>query len=604
MEWKPRSGLQYRAINVGVTNRRLIQVRWGIGGLILAGTLVLSRFFNLPLPLTPLLLLGSIILIYNIFFYVISCRTEDCETKIDQIQRLIILQVLLDWVSMAFFLHFTGGITSPAIPIFLIHLLVITILLPDSSPLLYLGLVIGVVVIIAALEGWGIWAHYTIMPALAGNIHQNPIYVLGQIVFFSTAAGVMVMLASAIMKRLRIHERQLEGLLITSQTVSSTLKLSEVLEHLVVSAAQALSVRSASIRLLDATGENLRMEAATGLSDSYRSKGPVQVSRSLIDREALGGRTALIHNAASDNRFQYRDQVLAEGIKSVLVAPISGRKGVLGVLRVYSHQEARFGEEEVDYVQAIAAQGGIAIENAMAHASLQEEEQARNTFIRTVTHELRAPVAGAQSLVRILDAGLAGPIGEKQQSILQRVSRRLDFLQELINDLLTLASSSSHFQIQPEPTALLPVLRLVLEDFRPLASEKGIFLELDGIEPEWMVWAGEDTLKTIFTNLVGNAVKYTHEGGSVRLESSADQSSVSIRVSDTGIGIPENDLANLWKDFYRASNARSAGIQGTGLGLSIVKRLIENVDGRIRVQSKEGEGTAFTVTLRRVKNEG
>jgi len=600
MDWKPRSGLQYRAMNVAATNKRLIQVRWGIGGLILGGTLILTFFFSLPLPPTPLLLLGSIILIYNIFFYVISCRSVDCESKMEKTQRLIILQVLLDWVAMAFFLHFTGGITSPATPIFLIHLLVITILLPDSSPVLYLALVIGVVVLIAALEGWEIWEHYTVIPALACDVYKDPVYVLGQIVFFSTAAGVMVMLASAIMKRLRIHERQLEGLLITSQTVSSTLKLPEVLEHLVVSAARALNVSSASIRLLDATGENLRMEADTGLSDTYRSKGPVQVSRSLIDREALSGHIVLIHNAADDDRFQYKDQILAEGIKSVLVAPISGRAGVLGVLRVYSRKEARFGEDEVDYVQAIAAQGGIAIENAMTHAALQEEEEARSTFIHTVTHELRSPVAGAQSLVRILDAGLAGPIAEKQQSILQRVSRRLDFLQELINDLLTLASSSTHFQHKPEPTALEPMLQMVLDDFRPLAAEKAINLEANGIKPDWSVWAGEDSLKIIFTNLIGNAVKYTQEGGLIRLEASADETSVSVKVSDSGIGIPEEDLVNLWKDFYRASNARTSGIQGTGLGLSIVKRLIENLEGQIRVQSKEGEGTTFTVTLRRV----
>lgn len=594
----PRKGLYGRAARVAATNRRLIRVRWVIGFLVAFGSWAARSILGLLLPLVPLLLLGAVILLYNLIFHVAACRVE---SDLPVCRRMVILQVLLDWAALGLFIHFTGGITSPAVPIFLIHLLVIIMLMPESNPALYMGLVIGLVVLTAVLEWVGVIPHYQILPALPADLHRDPFYVLGQAAFFSTAAGAAVMLVSGIMRRLRMHERQLEGLLDSSRAVSSTLELREVLDQLVESAARALDVRSTSIRLLDSSGENLLMEAWHGLSEEYRTKGKVQVSRSMIDREALSGRTVQIRRIEDDDRLQYPEKIIEEGLHSMVVTPIRGRTGFLGVLRVYSSIVDRFGEEDIEYMEAIAAQGGVAIENAMAHAELKEEEQARSMFVRTVTHELRSPVAGAQSLVRILQAGLAGPIEDKQQDIVGRISRRLDFLQELINDLLALASTSARFHTEPEPVLLEPALSQVIEAIQPVAADKSITLESDEISPEWVVLASDDVLQTVFRNLVGNAVKFTPEGGTVRVEARAELDSIQVQVVDNGIGIPQDEMDNLWEDFFRASNARRKKIGGTGLGLAIVRRMLENVDGRISVQSEEGKGSCFTVTLKRLQ---
>lgn len=599
MDLTPGSRLDSSLTILWETNRRLVLIRWVVGVLVIAGAWILKTAAGISLPVNALFRLALAIYVYNAGVWSVFRRLTLGPLDLRSLSRLVIVQVLMDWGALLFFLHFTGGITSPALPIFIVHMLLITILLPGSPSLLYLSLMIGLIAVSAALEAVGVIPHYRILSFLPEYLYREPAYIFGQLAFLSAASGVSVLLAESIIRRSQRHERRLQGLLSSSRAVSSSLQLCEVLNQLAASAAEALDVPSASIRLLDSTGDNLTLEAAVGLSDEYRAKGMVQVSRSELDNQALSGQTIVIEDTAGDDRLQYRSQVMKEGITSMLVTPIPGRSGFLGVLRVYAHGEVQFTNEDLEYVRAIASQGGLAIENALAHTSLKDEERTRSTFIRTVTHELRSPVAGAQSLVRVLEAGLAGGSEEDQQSILSRVSRRLDFLQELINDLLTFASTDARFLSELELTAVKPALTEVLDQIKPMASEKSVRIETEEMKPEWEVWASEELLRTIFINLVGNAVKFTPQGGTVSIVVEADPGSITFQVIDSGIGIPEKELENLWGEFFRASNAREAGIQGTGLGLAIVKRLVEHAGGQIRVESKEGVGTRFSVRLRR-----
>jgi signal transduction histidine kinase len=386
------------------------------------------------------------------------------------------------------------------------------------------------------------------------------------------------------MSRVRETERQVTALLQTSQAVSSTLSLPDVLQRLARSAALALQVRRASIRLLDETGENIPMVAAYGLSETYQNKGPVSLSRSPLDREAMAGQTIVVHDAPRDPRIQYPKEVAEEGIGSILVVPITGRSRTLGVLRVYSEQADRFAPADVSF--------------AMAHEALQNAERARALFVRTVTHELRAPVSGAQSLLRVLVRGMTGELTPQQGEILDRVETRLQNLMELIHDLLALAASKTvELQEAPRPIPLQESIQHAVELAAQEAGEKQIRLRLEAPGEAILVRATPDGLGQIFGNLVGNAVKYTPQGGKVDVLVSLRSAGAVVTVTDTGMGIPAEDLPHLWEEFFRAGNARRSGIAGTGLGLSIVQRLVETFEGMISVQSAEAQGTTFTVTL-------
>ncbi len=587
--------------DITAASARLVLTRWVAGALVVVLTAAGVRLLHLPLPERDLYLTGGVILFYNavLAWFARRINAPPADDHLRRIRRFVLIQVGLDWLSMAVFLHLTGGITSPAIPLFVIHMLMVSILLPGRLSYVYIALGLVALGTIAGLEASGVLPHITVIASLPAGLERDPVYILAQVSFFAIAAIATVHLATLVMIRLRERERQLSALLATAQAVSSTLSLTDVWAQLARSAARALSCDKASIRVLDETGDQIPMVAAHGLSDAYRAKGVVSLSSSPLDREAMAGRPVLVSNAASDPRIQFPRQVAEEGIGSILVVPIIGRERTLGVLRVYAEAADRFTQYDVGLVQAIARQGAVAMENAMAHDALRKSENARALFVRTVTHELRAPVSGAQSLLRVLLRGMTGEVSEQQRDILNRVTSRLDFLMDLIGDMLALAASkSTELQDRPQPQALQPALRRIVEAYASEADEKQIRLNLSLPPDELQVLATADGLTQIFGNLVGNAIKYTPAGGNVAVRLTRQDNLAAVEIADTGIGIPADDMAHLWEEFYRASNARSSNVRGTGLGLSIVKRLVETFGGSVRVYSVEGRGATFTVSLK------
>jgi two-component system phosphate regulon sensor histidine kinase PhoR len=167
----------------------------------------------------------------------------------------------------------------------------------------------------------------------------------------------------------------------------------------------------------------------------------------------------------------------------------------------------------------------------------------------------------------------------------------------LINDLLDLAAGRSGLKVQEyEPLPLMETVERVVSRVGIQASEKDQTLLVQRPTGDPIVSATEEGLDRIFTNLVGNAVKYTLEGGTVSVTVWKQDRQVAVEVKDTGIGIPAESLPKLFAEFYRAPNAK-AFETGTGLGLVIVKELVESFSGRISVESQEGKGTTFTVHL-------
>jgi two-component system sensor histidine kinase/response regulator len=237
---------------------------------------------------------------------------------------------------------------------------------------------------------------------------------------------------------------------------------------------------------------------------------------------------------------------------------------------------------------------------ALAHAKdeMEKLDQAKSAFMLTIAHELRSPVGGAQSLLRTMTRGIAGDLSDQQRDILKRIEARLDQLMVLINDLLSLASSkSSEIEKPLEAFELKPILQEVVDRFSVEAENKEISLHLEMSDEALLVEATYDGLERIFSNLIGNAIKYTPEKGIVQAHVRQVSDNVEIKISDNGMGIPEGDLLHIWDEFFRAKNARHSGISGTGLGLSIVKQYVERFKGHIEVESSVGRGSCFTVIL-------
>lgn len=227
---------------------------------------------------------------------------------------------------------------------------------------------------------------------------------------------------------------------------------------------------------------------------------------------------------------------------------------------------------------------------------LKELDQMKADFIAMVAHELRAPLAAVEQQLGVVLGRLAGEITEQQERLLGRVKERVKGLLDLIKDLLDLSKIEAGQIIQyKEPLSLSEVIGRVVDLMRPEAERKGIELRFIPSSEETRMVADRNAMEGIFTNLVSNAVKYTPEGGKVWVSLGKEGAFLKATVSDTGVGIPKEDLPKIFDRFYRVKTPRTRQVIGTGLGLSIVKSLVDAHLGRITIESEVGKGTTVTV---------
>ncbi len=245
---------------------------------------------------------------------------------------------------------------------------------------------------------------------------------------------------------------------------------------------------------------------------------------------------------------------------------------------------------------------------AMALAREKEEmerlDQFKTAFMLTVAHELRSPIGSAQSLTKTLLRGLAGELTDQQLEILRRIETKLSNQLELINDLLLLAKSRTYDVEKPlERVSICPLIKRIVEHYAHETENKGHSLMVDLPDEDLAILATEDGLETLVGNLISNAIKYTPERGRIQVKVESRSEMVEINVSDDGIGIPEQDLPRLFKEFFRAKNAKEMDTVGTGLGLSIVRQLVDRFGGAITVRSIEDEGSTFTLRFPRFEDD-
>jgi len=597
----------------------LIRLRWVAGVGVLLITLTVKPVFNIQVPLQPLLITGAALLIYNLCFFLVERQLKRNLASPETYLRLGLWQVALDWLAMTLLIHFSGGIESPAIFFFIFHIVIASIFYPPRIAFYFSVLAVVLLSSIALLEYFSILPHQPAVGFLREPLYQNPFYVAGILLFFISTALIVAYLVIRISDRLRRREHEvvqltenlqrasarLQALNEGARTVNSTLELSQVLNRLVKSTAEVMGVRACSIRLLDKERKRLETVATFGLSQAYLEKGPIDLESNPLAREVLDGKIVNVPDVRQTTLLQYPDWAVQEGISSMLSAPLVGKNKTLGILRLYSEEKDHFTADDETFLAAIAAQGSVAIENAMAYQAIEDLDANKSTFVRMVTHELRSPVSVTRSLLRTITAGYAGDVSPQQRDILERASRRTDYLQKLIDDLLDLAAGKMKETQQGdlEPVVLEEVVQRVVNRFTVPAQEKQLSLEYRKPtgEGNLLVLAIPEDLDRVFNNLVSNAVKYTLPHGSVTITLSIYQGEARVSVEDTGIGIPEGAMQHLFEEFYRAPNAKELDREGTGLGLTIVKDIVTRFGGQISVRSEPGQGTCFTVTFPIIK---
>ena len=609
----PRPGLVEQELVASVA--RFITIRWLAGVGLLIATWLATAVLDLPLPAAPLYFIAAAILTYNAAFSLVLRRFQRTgPANVIWFHRLTKVQIGLDWLAMTAIIHFSGGVESPALFYFFFHIIIAAIFLSPRATFSYAATATLLVGATVWLEYAGWLPHFSPLVGVASELHHRPLFVSGVMLFFVSAMFVSAYLATTINTRLRRREREvfelsenlqraysrLQTLYDSAQAINSTLELEQVLDRIVRRTAETMNVRACSIRLLDETGARLRVAAVTGLSDAYVKKGDLVLAQNPLVREVLAGRVIAVADVRTDTRLQYRAQALTEGIYSMLSAPLQGKGGPLGLIRAYSIELDHFTADDATFLAAMASEGSVAIENAMAYRALGQLDEMKSKFVLMVTHELRSPVSVIRSLLHTMTDGYVGTMTAEQQDIIIRALHRADFLQALIDDLLDLAAGKKELGIKEERGAvrLDEVIGQVVQRFETAARENHIALEYHASKDGPVtVNAGAEGLDRIFNNLLSNAIKYTPGGGRVVVRLNLEAGQARVEVSDTGIGIPEDSLDHLFEEFFRAPNAKAQVKEGTGLGLAITRDLVTRYGGQISAQSKLGQGTTFVVTL-------
>jgi signal transduction histidine kinase len=226
-------------------------------------------------------------------------------------------------------------------------------------------------------------------------------------------------------------------------------------------------------------------------------------------------------------------------------------------------------------------------------AQLQEIDRSKEEFFAQVSHEFRTPLTAMREATSLLRDRVAGPIAEKQDRLLEIIGSSCERLLRLVNQILELSRIRARLQtIEPRRVHLTAVMESALQELRPQAEARHLDLRASA-ENGVAVEGDEEQLTEVFVNLVGNAIKYTPEGGRVQVRLARRDDGVEIEVGDNGPGIPEQDLPHVFDRFWQARGVEG----GSGLGLAIVKSIVEAHGGRVWAGSEPGEGTRFTVRL-------
>ncbi len=224
---------------------------------------------------------------------------------------------------------------------------------------------------------------------------------------------------------------------------------------------------------------------------------------------------------------------------------------------------------------------------------LKRLDQMKSDFVHTVSHDLRSPLTAVLGYAELVER--VGPLNEQQQEFIRRIQGSVNSITSLVNELLDLGRLEAGFDSRRESVQLESILLYSLGLFDSLVRQKNLTLKQEIASDLPALRANPIRIRQMIDNLVGNAIKYTPEGGEIHVRAASQDDQIIFEVSDSGPGIPRDEQSRIFEKFYRASNA--TGTKGSGLGLSIVKSIVDSYHGRVWVESGLDHGASFFVVL-------
>jgi PAS domain S-box-containing protein len=285
---------------------------------------------------------------------------------------------------------------------------------------------------------------------------------------------------------------------------------------------------------------------------------------------------------------------------SMMLIPLTARGHTFGVTTLAGVDGRRkFDQNDLDLAVDLARRAALLVDNARLYREAVDANRAKSDFLAVISHELRTPLNAIMGYTGLLDAGVAGPLNPEQANQLRRIDVSARHLLELIEEVLTFSRMEmGREEARIRPTDLGSLLREAAGRIEPLARNKGLDYQLEIPPDRHIILTDSAKLRQIITNLLSNAVKFTDRGG-IKISARLTESEIRIDITDTGIGIPPEQMARLFEPFWQQEQGTTRRVGGTGLGLSVSQRLATLLGGTIAVESTPGQGSTFSLIIPR-----
>ncbi len=228
---------------------------------------------------------------------------------------------------------------------------------------------------------------------------------------------------------------------------------------------------------------------------------------------------------------------------------------------------------------------------------LKINDDIKNKYVLRITHDIKSHLAAIQASLSVLSEGVFGKLEGRQKEFLIRAYNRTQTLTNFARNLLQITRLRLENEIEKEVFSLGDMIVKAVNDRHEELKEKEISVLLELDESIDTFFGNKTSMEGVFQNLIGNALKYSEEGGLIEIKTHDNRLKIKIEISDNGIGIPRSEITKIFSEFYRASNVKGTGIQGSGVGLSLVQEIVKVHGGKIWAKNRTKKGTKFIIEL-------
>ena len=321
-----------------------------------------------------------------------------------------------------------------------------------------------------------------------------------------------------------------------------------------------------------------------------------------VDRRGVNVRD--VERTPRLGEYDVRPFTVPLGMRAIALVPIWAGAQLIGCIALMSRAPRDWSDRDLSICEELARDIGLNLMQLQAHEQqrqvrrLEELDRAKDAFISNVSHELRTPLSSINGYLELILEGDLGPVPDRLSQAIEIIDRNAGRLHRLVEDMLAFSTIETD-RVAPSPDGvdLARGVEACNRTRRESQAARGLEVRLDLDDDVPRVDADRNHVERVVRNVLGNAVKFTPDGGQVTVGVAADGDLVRLTVDDTGIGIPQSELPQVGTRFFRSSLSTSMEIQGTGLGLALVKTLVEHHGGSMFIASIEGAGTTVVVTL-------